>query len=59
MECAGLRTTKILTLDDIARRKAIGNFKELNIIVKGDVDLPASTTSPTWSVPFCTRTLAT
>ncbi len=34
----GLRTTKILTLDDIARRKAIGNFKELNIIVKGDVD---------------------
>ncbi len=34
----GLRTTKILTLDDIARRRAIGNFKELNIIVKGDVD---------------------
>lgn len=34
----GLRTTKILTLDDIARRHAIGNFQELNIIVKGDVD---------------------
>ena len=34
----GLRTTKILTLDDIARRNAIGNFHELNIIVKGDVD---------------------
>lgn len=34
----GLRTTKILTLDDIARRRAIGNFQELNIIVKGDVD---------------------
>ena len=34
----GLRTTKILTLDDIARRRAIGNFQELNVIVKGDVD---------------------
>ena len=34
----GLRTTKLLTLDDIARRRIIGNFKELNIIVKGDVD---------------------
>ena len=34
----GLRTTKILTLEDIARRRAIGNFQELNIIVKGDVD---------------------
>lgn len=34
----GLRTKKILTLDDIGRRKAIGNFQELNIIVKGDVD---------------------
>ena len=34
----GLRTTKILTLDDIGRRRAIGNFQELNIIVKGDVD---------------------
>ena len=34
----GLRTTKMITLDDIARRRAIGNFKELNIIVKGDVD---------------------
>lgn len=29
---------KILTLDDIGRRIAIGNFQELNIIVKGDVD---------------------
>ena len=34
----GLRTQKILTLDDIGRRIAIGNFQELNIIVKGDVD---------------------
>ena len=34
----GLRTKKILTLDDIGRRRAIGNFQELNIIVKGDVD---------------------
>jgi translation initiation factor IF-2 len=33
-----LRTKKILTLDEIGRRIAIGNFKELNIIVKGDVD---------------------
>jgi translation initiation factor IF-2 len=34
----GLRTGKRLTLDDISRRIAIGNFKQLNIIVKGDVD---------------------
>ncbi len=34
----GLRTKKLLTLDDIGRRRAIGNFQELNIIVKGDVD---------------------
>ena len=34
----GLRTTKILTLEDIGRRRAIGNFQKLNIIVKGDVD---------------------
>lgn len=34
----GIRTTKILTLEDIGRRRAIGNFQELNIIVKGDVD---------------------
>ena len=34
----GLRTKKILTLEDIGRRRAIGNFQELNIIVKGDVD---------------------
>jgi len=33
-----LRTQKILTLDDIGRRIAIGNFQQLNIIVKGDVD---------------------
>jgi len=33
-----LRTQKILTLDDIGRRIAIGNFQELNVIVKGDVD---------------------
>ena len=34
----GLRTNKRLTLEDIGRRRAIGNFQELNIIVKGDVD---------------------
>ena len=34
----GLRTQKHMTLDEIGRRIAIGNFKELNIIVKGDVD---------------------
>ncbi|MGC8802332.1 MAG: translation initiation factor IF-2, partial [Bacteroidales bacterium] len=33
-----LRTRKHITLDEIGRRIAIGNFKELNIIVKGDVD---------------------
>ena len=34
----GLRTQKHITLDEIGRRIAIGDFKELNIIVKGDVD---------------------
>ncbi|RYM35668.1 translation initiation factor IF-2 [Brumimicrobium glaciale] len=34
----GLRTQKHITLDEIGRRLAIGDFKELNIIVKGDVD---------------------
>jgi translation initiation factor IF-2 len=33
-----LRTKKHITLDEIGRRIAIGNFKELNVIVKGDVD---------------------
>lgn len=33
-----LRTQKMLTLDDIGRRIAIGNFQQLNVIVKGDVD---------------------
>lgn len=33
-----IRTQKMLTLDDIGRRIAIGNFQQLNIIVKGDVD---------------------
>ncbi len=33
-----LRTTKHITLDEIGRRLAIGNFQELNVIVKGDVD---------------------
>ena len=32
------RTAKTLTLEEIARRRALGNFHELNIIVKGDVD---------------------
>jgi translation initiation factor IF-2 len=34
----GLRTQKHVTLDEIGRRIAVGEFKELNIIVKGDVD---------------------
>lgn len=34
----GLRTQKHITLDEIGRRIAIGNFQELNVIVKGDVD---------------------
>jgi translation initiation factor IF-2 len=34
----GLRTQKHITLDEIGRRIAIGDFKELNIIIKGDVD---------------------
>ncbi|MBP7849142.1 MAG: translation initiation factor IF-2 [Lentimicrobiaceae bacterium] len=34
----GLRTRKHITLDEIGRRIAIGDFKELNVIVKGDVD---------------------
>ncbi|MFD2574302.1 translation initiation factor IF-2 [Spirosoma soli] len=33
-----LRTRKHITLEEIGRRKAIGSFKELNVIVKGDVD---------------------
>jgi len=33
-----IRTTKHITLDEIGRRLAIGNFKELNLIVKGDVN---------------------
>lgn len=34
----GLRTHKMLTLDEVGRRIALGGFKELNVIVKGDVD---------------------
>jgi translation initiation factor IF-2 len=34
----GIRTQKHITLDEIGRRLAIGDFKELNVIVKGDVD---------------------
>lgn len=34
----GLRTQKMLTLDEVGRRIALGDFQELNIIVKGDVD---------------------
>jgi translation initiation factor IF-2 len=34
----GIRTHKHITLDEIGRRLAIGNFKELKVIVKGDVD---------------------
>ena len=34
----GLRTQKRFTLEDIARRKALGEFHELNVLVKGDVD---------------------
>jgi translation initiation factor IF-2 len=34
----GIRTKKHITLDEIGRRLALGNFKELNMIIKGDVD---------------------
>jgi translation initiation factor IF-2 len=34
----GLRARKHITLDEIGRRLALGNFKELNVIIKGDVD---------------------
>ena len=34
----GLRTQKMLTLDEVGRRLALGDFHELNVIVKGDVD---------------------
>ena len=34
----GVRTQKHITLDEIGRRLAIGDFKELNLIIKGDVD---------------------
>lgn len=34
----GLKTQKHITLDEIGRRIAIGNFQELNVIIKGDVD---------------------
>ena len=33
-----VRTQKHITLDEIGRRIALGEFKELNIILKGDVD---------------------
>lgn len=38
MRIQGIKTQKHMTLEEIGRRIAIGNFKELNIIVKGDVD---------------------
>lgn len=38
MRIQGLKTQKHITLEEIGRRIAIGNFQELNIIVKGDVD---------------------
>ncbi len=34
----GIRTKKHITLDEIGRRLALGNFKELNVIIKGDFD---------------------
>lgn len=34
----GMRTKKHITLDEIGRRLALGNFKQLNVIIKGDVD---------------------
>ena len=38
MRIQGLRTQKHITLEEIGRRIAIGNFQELNVIIKGDVD---------------------
>jgi translation initiation factor IF-2 len=34
----GMRAKKHITLDEIGRRLALGNFKELKVIIKGDVD---------------------
>ncbi len=41
----GLRAKKHITLDEIGRRLALGNFKELNLIIKGDVDGSIEATS--------------
>lgn len=41
----GIRAKKHITLDEIGRRLAIGNFKELNVIIKGDVDGSVEATS--------------
>ena len=41
----GIKTQKHMTLEEIGRRIAIGNFKELNVIVKGDVDVSVVTLS--------------
>lgn len=38
LQIQGIKTQKHMTLEEIGRRIAIGNFKELNVIVKGDVD---------------------
>ena len=43
-----LRTKKHLTLDEIGRRLALGNFKELNIVLKGDVDGSIEALSDSW-----------
>src|SRR6202042_3665269 len=44
----GLRAKKHITLDEIGRRLALGNFKELGIIIKGDFDGSVEALSDSW-----------
>ena len=52
-----LRTHKILTLDEVGRRIKLGSFKELNIIVKGDVDGSVEALSDSF-IKLSTETIA-
>jgi translation initiation factor IF-2 len=52
-----LRTQKILTLDEIGRRIALGTYKELNIVVKGDVDGSVEALSDSF-IKLSTETIA-
>ena len=52
-----LRTTKMLTLDEVGRRIKLGSFQELNIIVKGDVDGSVEALSDSF-IKLSTETIA-